>query len=151
VLDSRRPLISANDPGSLVLAAASSDIENVLANAEPVVPQEFAFGSEPERGWCYYFEKAELALQRGDWEEAVALGNQAIDLSHAPEDRAEWLPFLYANALAGNADWLEQIAKRVVGDKSVRLQACEMLQGIEQPLSEDVREVIEANYCKGTG
>lgn len=151
VLDSRRPLISVNDPGSLVLAAASSDIENVLADAEPVVPQEFAFGSEPERGWCYYFEKAELALQRGDWEEAVALGNEVIDLSHAPEDRAEWMPFLYANALAGNADWLEQIAKRVVGDKSVRLQTCEMLNGIEEPLSDDVREVINNNYCKGSG
>lgn len=151
VLDSRHLLLSENDPGSLALAASASDIENVLADAEPITPPGFAFGSEPERGWCYYFEKAELALQRGAWEETVSLGNQAIDLSYAPEDRVEWLPFLYANAIAGNADWLEQIAKRVIGNKAVRLQACEMLNSINQPLNADVREVIDTSYCKGSG
>jgi len=32
----------------------------------------------------------------------------------------------------------------------IRLQACELLSNIEQPLNDDVREVINANYCKGS-
>jgi hypothetical protein len=148
VLDGRRPLISQYDPGNLVLAAPASNTENVITDAAPLVPQEFAFGGEPEHGWCYYYEKAELALQRGDWKEAAELGEKAIQLSLTPEDRSEWIPFLYANAITGNAEWLARTAKRVVGDKFLRQQTCDVLSGIQQPLNEDVKRVIDKDYCK---
>ncbi len=37
-------------------------------------PPEQIFGPEPEPGWCYYFEKAELARQMGDWQEVCQAG-----------------------------------------------------------------------------
>jgi hypothetical protein len=33
---------------------------------------------EPEHEWCYFFTKAELAQQQGDYEQVVALGDEAM-------------------------------------------------------------------------
>jgi len=52
-------------------------------------------------------------------------------------------------AITGDAEVLQQLSKRIVGERSIRLQACEMLSGIEQPLRDDVRDVIDVDYCKG--
>ncbi|MBI3169634.1 MAG: hypothetical protein HYZ22_14220, partial [Chloroflexi bacterium] len=131
------------------LAAPQSRIENVIADAEPASLPESIYGKEPERGWCNYFQSADLAAQLGDWERVAALGDEAIALSFSPEDRVEWLPFLKGFAITGDAETLKQLAKRIVGERSIRLQACEMLSEIEQPLTDDVREVIDVDYCKG--
>lgn len=151
IIDGRQPLISMYDPVEVSLAAPSSNIENVVADAVPAVPQKFIFGSEPEHNWCYYFQKADLAVQLGDWETAAGLGDEAMRLRLSPEDRAEWMPFLKAYAVTGNAEQLEQLARRVIGERPLRLRVCEMLSNIEQPLSDDVRETIDVNYCKGSG
>lgn len=151
IIDGRQPLISMYDTVEVSLAAPSSNIENVVADAVPAVPQKFIFGSEPEHNWCYYFQKADLAVQLGDWETAAGLGDEAMRLRLSPEDRAEWMPFLKAYAVTGNAEQLEQLARRVIGERPLRLRVCEMLSNIEQPLSDDVRETIDVNYCKGSG
>jgi hypothetical protein len=150
VLDGTQPLISVYDPVGITLAAPSSKIENVIVNAEPVMPQEYIFGAEPERGWCYYFQKADLAAQMGRWDEVVALGEETFRLEFSPEDRVEWLPFLKAYAITGNAERLEQLAKRMVGERSIRLQICEMFSSIEQPLNGNVQQVVDRVYCKNS-
>ena len=148
VLDGRRPLISQYDPVNVALAAPSSNIENVLVDAEPAIPQEFAFGSEPEHGWCYYFEKAELSLQRGEWDRAAELGEEAIRLGFTPEDRSEWIPFLYAYAMTGNDVRLKQTSTKINSEKSLRLQACAMLSEIDALVTPEVREMTATLYCK---
>ena len=150
VIDGTQPLLSEYDPVNLPLVASSSKIENVITGVEPALPPVYIFGEEPEHGWCYYFQKADLAAQLGDWERVAALGDEAIALSFSPEDRVEWLPFLKAYAITGNADQLEQTARRVIGEKSLRVQACEMLSTIEQPLGDDVKLVIDRDYCKNS-
>lgn len=149
VMNAANPLISEYDPLDVSLVAPRSNIENVIVDAESVSPPETIFGNEPERGWCNYFQEADLAAQRADWERVAALGDEAIALGFAPEDRVEWLPFLKGYAIAGDAGSLKQLSKRIVGERAIRLQACEWLANIEEPLNEDVREAIEANYCKG--
>lgn len=60
-----------------------------------------ALGAEPERNWCYYYEKIDLAMQLNDWRRAVELSDQARQLgfnvnrpgSNAPH---EWLPVIEA-------------------------------------------------------
>jgi hypothetical protein len=61
------------------------------------------FGSEPDHTWCYYYEKAELARQVGDWQTVVDLGNQADSLGLNPFWGSEWLPFIEGYARQG--DW----------------------------------------------
>lgn len=60
------------------------------------------FGDEPEHGWCYYFEKADLARQQGDWEQVVALGEAAAKSGDYPNDPVERLVFVEGNAFLGN-------------------------------------------------
>ena len=148
VIDGNQPLISTYDPVNVTLAAPSSKIKNVIADASPVLPPEYIFGREPEHSWCYYFQKADLASQLGNWDDAVALGEEAIRLELSPEDRSEWLPFLKAYAITGNAGRLTQMAKRVIGDRPLRQQACDMLTDIQEPLTPEIKQVIDMDYCK---
>jgi hypothetical protein len=148
IIDGRQPMISVYDPVNVALAAQFSKIENVIVDVEPALPPEYIFGEEPGHGWCYYFQKADLAAQLGDWDKAAFLGDEAIRLEFSPADRVEWMPFLKAYAITGNAERLAQLTKRVIGDRSVRLQACEMLTDIREPLLPEVMRVIAVDYCK---
>jgi hypothetical protein len=46
----------------------------------PARPPEQIFGPEPEPGWCYYFEKAELARQIENWVEVARLADLGLAL-----------------------------------------------------------------------
>ncbi|MBL8103623.1 MAG: hypothetical protein JNM02_13900, partial [Anaerolineales bacterium] len=148
VIDGDQPLISASDPVNVALAAPSSRIDNVIMDAEPAIPPEYIYGSEPEHTWCYYFQKADFAAMQGDWEHVIELSEEAAQLKLSPEDRAEWFPFLKAYAITGDSDQLSQTARRVVGDKFLRQQACDMLAAIQEPLTPEVEQVIAVDYCK---
>jgi hypothetical protein len=148
VMDGREPLISFYDSANVILAAPSSNIENVVADAKPSTPQEFAFGKEPERGWCFYFEKADLAAQLHQWDKVTALGEKAAELELHPQDQSEWLPFLKAYAITGNATRVKQTASKIGTETLLRLQACDMLTKIQEPMSNEVKDLIATLYCK---
>ena len=61
------------------------------------------YGSEPPRGWCYYFERADLARQMKDWEEVVRIAGIAFELDDHPNDPVERFVFIEGYAHAG--DW----------------------------------------------
>jgi len=61
------------------------------------------FGAEPEHEWCYYFEKADLARSQGNWEEAIALFEEAKTRGYLPSSPSEKLVFL--EAYLGKGDW----------------------------------------------
>ncbi len=65
---------------------------------------EKLFGAEPAHGWCYYYETADLARQRGDWEEVAELGDTAFALDDHPNDPMERLPFIEGYARAGRLE-----------------------------------------------
>jgi hypothetical protein len=46
----------------------------------PARPPASVFANEPPVDWCYYFEKAELARQIGDWDQVAKLADQAAQL-----------------------------------------------------------------------
>jgi hypothetical protein len=54
------------------------------------------FGSEPAHDWCYYYQKASLARQQGDWQTAARLGEEVGRSGLLPTDVTEWLPFYQA-------------------------------------------------------
>jgi len=62
------------------------------------------FGEQPRRDWCYTFEKADAARQRGDWETVAALGEAGIRTGDEPNAASEWLPFIEASARLGDLD-----------------------------------------------
>jgi hypothetical protein len=75
----------------------------ILTDAPQASPPNPPFIKEPGHTWCYFYEKAELARQIGDWQTILDLGEQAQSLGYQPEDVFEWLPFIEAQARVGNA------------------------------------------------
>ena len=61
------------------------------------------FAPEPVHGWCYYFEKADLARQSGDWQKVVELGDIAFSLDDHPNDPVE--RFVFIEGYAHTGDW----------------------------------------------
>ncbi|NMC79412.1 MAG: hypothetical protein GYA59_08635, partial [Chloroflexi bacterium] len=78
VIDSERPELSQNEGALIHFVAPSSHVDRIETGASPQRPPENIFGPEPSHDtWCYYYQKASLARQEGDWEEVVRLGDEA--------------------------------------------------------------------------
>jgi hypothetical protein len=146
VIDGIQPEYSRDEADSVRVVAAYSEIEHVLTEEAPHTPPQVVFGPEPPHDWCYYYEKADLARQRGDWEEVLGLGAQAMDAGFAPQDKIEWMPFIQAHAVAGEIHRLTEIASIVAVEPYISLQVCQQI-GSMPGLSVPVKEVVDSLYC----
>lgn len=144
------PELSPSDQHRLLLIAPYSRLENVVTEGEFQTPPEVVFGQEPEHDWCFYYQKADLARQRGEWEQIPDLLKEALDHGYYPEDGLEWMPFLQANAVLGNVDKMRSTAKLVTTDKFLRLQVCGIMTDFmkKETLNDEVKTVIEHNICE---
>ncbi len=93
--DAARQMVPLSNPQRISAQPARADVP----------PQEI-FGKPPQKNWCWYFEKADLAVQQENWAEAAALGDQALAEGYSPERSAsdvpyEWLPFINGFAYVG--------------------------------------------------
>ena len=70
------------------------------------------FGNEPQHTWCYYFEKASLAAQFGDWQTVNQLYAQVSKKAYTPHDGTEWTPFIQAAAHSGDWDLASQLTAK---------------------------------------
>ena len=73
-----------------------------------ILPREI-FGQEPEHGWCYFFQKADLASQFGDWEEIVDIGDKVFGLGLKPRNKNELLLFIDAYKRVGRLNDVERL------------------------------------------
>jgi hypothetical protein len=147
VLDARWAETSVADTALIGLAAPRSRIENVLPEGDaPALPAPL-FGGEPPHEWCYYYEKAGLARQRGDWDAVTALGNEAGELDLHPNDPIEWMPFLQAAALAGDEKLVRQISTRINTEQLYKQAACSNLKAMQ--LSPEMAAYIRGLFCGG--
>ena len=99
-----QPFYAANQE-KLVSISNVSRIHREPGLAQPAID---IFGPEPPRTWCYFFQRADLARQFGDWDEVLRLEQQAADQRHSPEFGPELLPFMEAHAQSG--DWQRALA-----------------------------------------
>ncbi len=88
-------------PPELREAAFLSNLALIRA-ANPVTLPDFYYPEIP-RNWCYYFSKAELARQNGDWQGVVDLHQQALALGDRPNDPLE--NFVFIEAYAHTRQW----------------------------------------------
>lgn len=64
----------------------------------------YYFYTEPVNSWCYYFEKADLAKQKKDWQEVIRLYEQALEQGYPFKSERERYPFIEAYAQLGQWD-----------------------------------------------
>lgn len=82
-------------------ASILSNPDQILNSPNAIMPH--IYGPEPEHGWCYYYEKADLARQFNNWETVTRLGDEAFALNDHPNNPLERFVFIEGYAHVG--DW----------------------------------------------
>jgi len=93
VIDGSLPVYSEYDDLLVQQVGGYSHIDRIVTSGTAPVPPAPIFGSEPEHDWCYYYQKASLARQAGDWQEVGKLYDKTIALGLEARDTAELIPF----------------------------------------------------------
>jgi hypothetical protein len=151
ILDNQYSELSTQDTDQVLLVGNYSNIQNVQSDGNSPRPPALLFGSEPAHTWCYYYEKAELARQKADWSIVADLGKKAVQQGLHPNDAVEWMPFIEADAILGNAQNLKDIAPRMTWDHFLKAQACTTLTELQNKgikFSSDVQNVIKDAFCQ---
>ena len=128
----------------LVNAIARSD--PTLINVDATQTAKLPFMSEPDHTWCYYYAKAELARQKGDWNQVSDLINKAISLGYQPEDRFEWLTYIEAQAVLGDINTAEKLSSKILAEeKDIRAGLCELWKRVQLQVDEGSESGTRAN------
>jgi hypothetical protein len=96
---------------------AVSNVNRILPVAQLPPPSALIFGPEPSHEWCYYFEKADLARQLGEWDGAILLWREARAAGFGPRFGPEYLPFIEAYARSG--DWQQAFSLSKAAQASI--------------------------------
>lgn len=127
-IDGHLPVYSVSEPLLIEKVGAYSHIERIIPSASSPVPPFAIFGSEPEHGWCYYYERASLARQRGDWKEIGSLYDQVNDFKLNTDDKSEWIPFFEGLVNLGRIDDAESLYKGQIRiQPEIRFSLCDSL------------------------
>jgi hypothetical protein len=146
IIDGQQPELSTGEWEYIVKMAPFSRVDQILVDEETHTPPQVIFGVEPPHDWCYFYEKASLARQRGDWQTVVDLGEQAFKENYKAADAIEWMPFLQGYAITNNTSRVAQIAKQLSTQPAVRAQACQILRQMSG-LSVDAQKQIQTLFC----
>ncbi len=146
VLDNQFLELSQLDDPRVILAAPASNLSAVQTNVPTATPPAVIFGLEPPRGWCYYYQKASLARQQGDWQTVANLGKQALDLGLYPSDRVEWLLFLQAYAVLGDKAQFRKLIPILLEEPFLAVQACKNLTNLDN-LNSEIKQEVQKTFC----
>jgi hypothetical protein len=146
VIDGKFPLVSEYEQYDIQQIAGKSNLDNVIAGEGGAIPMQVVFGAEPERGWCYYYQSAALALQRGDPQTVLDLKREAQKNRYVPTDPVEWSPFLQAAALLGDHEEILEMARPVKKSPFLEAQVCENLM-VMPAVNEETRNLIRKTFC----
>ena len=112
-------------------AVMLSNADRILREPSAVMPD--IYGPEPEHRWCYYFEKAELARQFGDWETVTRLGDDAFSVGDYPNTPIERYVFIEGYAHLGQWERAIELSNvsYQVSKEFVRPSLCRLWERIE--------------------
>jgi hypothetical protein len=118
--------------------------EPILYPQTGSVPQEDIFGQELAHAWCYYFEKADLARQKDDWQSVAALGDMAFTLDDYPNDPMERTPFIEGYAHVGRWDRAIELSRESYNvTDQMQPVLCRLWDRIQQETA-DTRDKVQA-------
>ena len=90
--------------------AAALNNYSMIDAGHAVMPPPSYFDPEIPRGFCYYFEQADLARQLGDWPRVAQLGDVAFHLNDYPNDPVERFVFIEGYAHQGEWNQVKDLA-----------------------------------------
>lgn len=122
-------------------AAKLSSSRWILTQGAPQLPH--LYSPEPAHGWCYYFEQAELARQRGNWQEVARLGKIALSLGDHPNNPVERFVFIEGYAHIGDWKRAEELSMEsyLVSKNYLRPLLCRLWERIERETANSSEKV----------
>ena len=134
-------------PRVLTDAIPLSDPSRIEADAPDLSLPRPPFGAEPVHAWCYFYEKAELARQGGDWKAIPQLAEEAASRGYAPRDALEWLPFIEGAIYSGSLGDAKALSRTAyASDPRIRKALCVVWEqfsrdtGLKQAAAEPLSE-----------
>lgn len=124
IIDGNRIEFPLLDNPLLYSSARYSRADLIQFNEPPKSPPVVIFGWEPGHDWCYYYQKASLARQRGLWMDIVQLAEEAKLKGLAATDAAEWLPFFDGYVNTNMYEKADLIAQRIKEQPAVQQTIC---------------------------
>ncbi len=138
-----------NPPGCVHLADPDLDIFNplILKELRPFASLSrldligkdenknsvFFINNDSDSSWCFYYQKASLAIQNHDWDEAARLGDIAFNKNDYPNDASERLPFIEAYAMVGEWEKAKNLSKQTIQVSDLyRPMVCKLWEKINQ-------------------
>ena len=121
---------------------------------ETPLPARLFGHASGQNSWCRYYEQADLERQRGNWEAAAALGDEAFSRQDHPNDPMERIPFIEAYAHVGRwQDALEQTRAAMTVTPVMNDPLCALWNRIDRdsgegPLSDEVYELLDCSFLK---
>jgi hypothetical protein len=130
-------------------AAGVSDLGMISSqNSEINIERLYQiFGEEPTHGWCFFFEKADLARQMNDWGRIGELYTQIVEQNLKPAVAVEWAPFI--EGLARLQEWQKavQLSREIPSNNPVGQDAiCALWNRVladSKPTDADFQQIVK--------
>lgn len=128
VIDGMLPVYSASESLLVQKVGTYSHVDRIITSGPSPVPPFSIFGAEPTHGWCYYYQKASLARQSGNWEEISKLYDQVVELNLETDDKSEVIPFFEGLVNQGRYEDAQSLYRaQIKGQNEMRFPLCTFL------------------------
>jgi len=128
VIDGMLPVYSASESLLVEKVGAYSHVDRIIPSGPSPVPPISIFGAEPTHGWCYYYQRASLARQSGNWEEISKLYDQVLELNLETDDKSEVIPFFEGLVNQGRYEDARSLYRtQIKGQNEMRFPLCTFL------------------------
>ncbi len=129
VIDGTLPVYSESETLLLRQIGEYSRVDRILPTGSSPTPPASIFGEEPERGWCYIYQRASLARQTGDWEQIARLYDESVEQGLETDDKAEIIPFFEALINVGRIEDARALYnEQIKGNVKMRVPLCMFLE-----------------------
>lgn len=128
VIDGSLPVYSTGEALLTRQIGEYSHVDRIVPTGQAPVPPSSLFQAEPDRNWCYYYQKASLARQKGDWEEIGRLYKKVNELKLNTDDKSELFPFFESLVNLGRYEEATSLyRKQIRQSPELRISLCESL------------------------
>lgn len=107
--DYSKEILDASELSDLSLISNSNNVGKPLISI---------MGSEPKHTWCYFFEKADLERQRGNYSSTITLLDEAQQKGLSPSNESEWFPFIDSYLHIGDLNNANILSQKILISKN---------------------------------
>jgi hypothetical protein len=147
LINGTAPDYSIYDSSSIQLVGKYSKLDRIDVTAELMSPPTVIFDAEPAHGWCYYYQKAELSAQMGDYQEVARLREEAESQDLRPNDQIELLPFILAYAELNEPENLKEVLPMFFDSAYHKVNYCANVMAENYNISESANQLLLNLSC----